>query len=139
MFEDYPSNTSAGGYANGGTLGMTYTVPKPQMFDLATYLYAQKIWSERTFGPGDRRMGVIKHIRKELNEVKKAEDGSTDLLMEWVDILILAFDGARRSGFSPEMIIQGLVLKDLINQKTKAWPDWRKMGKDEPIEHIRNK
>lgn len=133
MLEDYPSNHTISGYTNA-----TVPINKP-IFNLENYLLVQKIWSERTFGPGDRRMGVIKHIRKELNEVKKAEDGSTDLLMEWVDILILAFDGARRSGFSPEMIIQGLVLKDLINQKTKAWPDWRKMGKDEPIEHIRNK
>lgn len=49
-------------------------------------------WSEKTFGPGMRTEGITAHIRKELLEIE--EDPNS--LEEWIDVMILAFDGAWR-------------------------------------------
>jgi hypothetical protein len=54
----------------------------------------QREWSEATFGPGVRTLGVTNHIRKELEEIEKDPHD----LNEWTDVIILAFDGAWRSG-----------------------------------------
>lgn len=48
-----------------------------------------KDWSEKTFGSGNRTIGLIEHIREELKEV---QDKPYDL-KEWVDVMLLAFDG----------------------------------------------
>lgn len=58
--------------------------------DLLTYLADAIPFSFNTFGPGARTNGVIDHITKELVEVQ-ADD------KEWVDVAILALDGAWRS------------------------------------------
>ncbi len=92
----------------------------------------QKEWSTKTFGPGNRTGGVIEHIRKELREIKK---DPTDVT-EWVDVIILAFDGAWRAGFSPEQIIQSYHDKMEINYK-RSWPDWTTLSEDKAIEHVR--
>jgi hypothetical protein len=68
--------------------------------NLAGYVATQREWSERTFGPGSRHEGVVDHIKKELREIEqKPED-----VMEWVDVTILALDGAWRTGASPDHI-----------------------------------
>jgi len=95
-------------------------------------LTQQAEWSDNTFGPGERTEGVIKHIEKELEEIRK--DPSD--LVEWVDVIQLAFDGARRAGHDIDSILMTYVTKQLENQKRK-WPDWRTHPKDEPMEHIR--
>jgi len=46
---------------------------------------------------GTRTKGVIDHLRKELDEVEKEP---TDLL-EWIDLVLLALDGAWRHGYTP--------------------------------------
>ena len=92
----------------------------------------QREWSTKTFGPG-LRLGVIDHLRKELDEV--AED-PTDL-SEWVDVIILAFDGAWRSGASPEEIIEAIVAKQTKNEG-RRWPDWRTAAPGKAIEHDRS-
>lgn len=53
-------------------------------------------WSLRTFGAGDKYKGVVEHIRRELAEIE-ADPSS---LVEWVDVVMLAMDGAleRESG-----------------------------------------
>ncbi len=102
-----------------------------ETFDLARFLEAQKSWSEKTFGPGDRTFGICEHIREELNEV----ESSGGALIEWIDVVILALDGAWRSGHAPADIIEGLAFKFAANRK-RRWPDWRKFTNGEPIKHL---
>ena len=90
------------------------------------------MWSEKTFGPGDRTKGVIDHIRKELAEIEAAPGD----LEEWIDVIILAFDGAWRSGASPLQIVEALIAKQAKNE-ARTWPDWRSLPTDVAIEHIR--
>lgn len=101
-------------------------------FDLLTHLYRQHEWSERTFGPGMRTKGVVDHIRKELCEI---ESDPADIT-EWIDVVILALDGAWRAGASPEQIIETLVAKQTKNE-SRNWPDWRTADPDKAIEHDR--
>lgn len=99
-------------------------------------LMRQMAWSFDTFGPprGDQpNAGVIDHIRKEIEEVA-AEPFD---LSEWVDIIILAFDGALRAGHLPGDIIAGYHEKQSINM-TRNWPDWRTAEPGKAIEHIRD-
>jgi hypothetical protein len=58
-------------------------------FDLITHLQQQRAFSEHTFGPGERTIGVLDHIRKELREI---ETDPTDL-EEWIDVVLLALRG----------------------------------------------
>ena len=102
-------------------------------FDLATHLQRQRDWSARTFGPGSRVKGVVDHIRKELREI---ESDPADLT-EWIDVVILALDGAWRSGATPEQIIAALVAKQTKNEG-RQWPDWRTMSADVAICHTPN-
>jgi hypothetical protein len=101
-------------------------------FDFLLHLYNKKEWSLRTFGPGSRHKGIVAHIRKELEEIER--DPSD--LEEWIDVVILALDGAWRTGASPEMIVACLQAKTIKNMK-RTWQDWRKLTEDDPIEHVR--
>lgn len=89
-------------------------------------------FSFATFGPGPRTAGVIDHIRKELIEI---EADPLDL-GEWVDVIILAIDGAWRAGHEPEEIIAAIKAKQAKNE-ARAWPDWRTANTDKAIEHVR--
>jgi hypothetical protein len=102
-------------------------------FDLAAHLRRQRDFSEQTFGPGARTQGVIDHIRKELMEI---EADPADI-MEWVDVIILAFDGAWRAGWEPDAIVQAIVEKQTRNE-ARQWPDWRTADPNAAIEHIRS-
>ncbi len=102
--------------------------------DLATHLARQRAFSEATFGPGRRVAGVCDHIAKELVEIRDS-DGA---LAEWVDVIILALDGALRSGATPEQIIEAIVAKQTKNEG-RTWPDWRTADPDKAIEHDRSK
>jgi len=105
---------------------------RPITFDLVAHLTRQQAFSARTFGPGMRTQGVVDHIRKELIEVlAKPED-----LSEWIDVAILALDGAWRTGATPEQIITALVAKQTKNEG-RQWPDWHTMPVDQAIEHVR--
>jgi len=101
-------------------------------FDLRAHLHRQREWSERTFGPGQRSQGVVDHIRKELSEIEAAPGD----LAEWIDVAILAFDGAWRAGHTPDQIIAALVAKQTKNE-ARQWPDWRSQPLDKAIEHVR--
>lgn len=102
-------------------------------FDLVAHLGRQRAFSERTFGPGARTRGVVDHIRKELAEI---EADPTDV-MEWVDVVILAFDGAWRAGWEPAAIVAAIVAKQEKNER-RRWPDWRAADPDKAIEHDRS-
>lgn len=100
--------------------------------DLVAHLRRQQAWSEATFGPGDRTAGNVAHIRKELAEI---EADPADIA-EWVDVILLALDGAWRAGWTPEEIAGALVAKQALNE-ARLWPDWRTAPRDKAIEHAR--
>lgn len=104
---------------------------KPAVID-AAHLARQRDFSHHTFGPGRRTKGVVAHIRKELQEI---EDDPTDIT-EWVDVVILALDGAWRAGWEPQQIIDAIKAKQARNE-ARTWPDWRTASEDQPIEHDR--
>ena len=98
----------------------------------AAHLAHQRAWSERTFGPGPRTLGVTDHIRKELAEIL-ADPADW---REWIDVVILALDGAWRAGAEPQQIIDAIREKQAINE-ARDWPDWRTASPDAAIEHVR--
>lgn len=101
--------------------------------NLIEHLRRQREFSERTFGPGTRAQGVVDHIRKELREIE-ADPGD---LSEWVDVVLLAFDGAWRQGYEPEEIAAAIAAKQAKNEARK-WPDWRTAEPGKAIEHVRS-
>jgi hypothetical protein len=101
-------------------------------FDLRLYILTQIAWSLKTFGPEERTAGLVDHIKKELKEVEATPHD----LEEWIDIVILALDGAWRAGHSSEQIIAQLVDKQAEN-RARAWPDWRTAEPGKAIEHVR--
>ena len=100
--------------------------------DMVGILARQREFSDRTFGPGQRTAGLLAHIRKELAEIEAAPLD----LEEWIDVAILAFDGAGRTGASASEIVRAYVTK-LATNEAREWPDWRGLGQDQPIEHVR--
>jgi hypothetical protein len=107
-------------------------VQTPLTFDLFAQLIRQRAWSERTFGPGLRSQGILDHIGKELTEIAAAP---TDL-REWIDVVLLALDGAWRTGATTAEIIATLAEKQAENE-ARDWPDWRTSDPSKAIEHIR--
>lgn len=101
-------------------------------FDLVAHLEHQRQFSLKTFGPGARTKGVVDHIRKELSEIEAAPDD----VEEWVDVIILAFDGAWRAGWEPKDIVRAIVAKQAKNEQ-RNWPDWRTSDPNKAIEHVR--
>jgi hypothetical protein len=97
------------------------------------HLTRQMLWSAKTFGPGHRTLGVTDHIAKELDEIRA---DPLDL-GEWVDVIILAFDGAWRAGHQPQQIIDAIKAKQARNE-ARTWPDWRAFSEDQAIEHDRS-
>lgn len=106
-------------------------------FDLVQHLHRQVEFSARTFGPGQRTAGVCDHIRKELAEVQADAAAGVHTLPEWVDVIILALDGAWRSGATPEQIVAAIVAKQAKNEG-RRWPDWRTADPNKAIEHDRS-
>jgi len=102
-------------------------------FDLRQYIRRQMDWSARTFGPAKRTVGIINHITKELEEIRKEPHD----IEEWVDVMILAMDGAWRAGANPEQITE-ILLRKQVKNFTREWPDWREVSEDSAIEHIRD-
>ncbi len=102
-------------------------------FDLVGFMYAQSKFSDEVFGPGRRTKGVCNHIRKELTEI---ENDPLDL-EEWADVVLLALDGAWRTGKPIEDFVATLNAKFEKN-KARKWPDWRLCSEDTPIEHDRS-
>ncbi|HEX7866552.1 MAG TPA: dATP/dGTP pyrophosphohydrolase domain-containing protein [Variovorax sp.] len=105
-------------------------VGRSHSFDLVEHLKRQMVFSAETFGPGVRTKGVIDHIRKELTEI---EENPRDL-EEWIDVMLLACDGAWRTGASAEQIVAGLAMK-LHKNQSRTWPDWRTANLDQAIQH----
>jgi hypothetical protein len=103
----------------------------PAVID-AAHLRRQKEWAKQTFGPGQRHLGILDHISKELKEIEDAPDD----LYEWVDVMILALDGALNAGWEPQEVIDAIHEKQTRNE-ARTWPDWRTVEPGKAIEHIR--
>lgn len=103
-----------------------FNAPKPAID--STLLGQQRDWSRATFGDGPRTVGLIKHIEKELDEIR---DDPLDVV-EWVDVMILAVDGAWRAGFEPQQIIDAYRAK-LEKNYARQWP--KPTSQDEPVFH----
>lgn len=98
---------------------------------LETYLERQREWSRKVFGSGKRTLGLLQHIEKEIVEVKQNPED----VMEWVDIIILALDGAWRAGYTPEQVVKSLSKKQAINF-ARTWPT--PISEDKAVEHVRS-
>jgi hypothetical protein len=111
------------------------------MTDLEAHIRRQMAFSRATFGPGERRKGVIDHIRKELDEIE-AGDGDPK---EWVDVVILALDGLWRSLHFGKNVswpnVPGtadyLIIGKQSRNEQREWPDWRTADPEKAIEHVR--
>jgi hypothetical protein len=97
--------------------------------NLFEFINRQRRWSKNTFGDGARTEGILKHIEKEILEVR---DAPSDL-SEWCDIVILALDGAWRAGHSPAEICRALESKQAKNM-TRVY---LRTSDDVPSEHVR--
>lgn len=128
-----PIERSGGALLESNTCQMHNRPNEVSTFDLITHLNRQKEFSEKTFGPGMRTAGVIDHIRKELEEVSATPND----LEEWVDLVLLSFDGAWRSGHTPEQIAAGIETKQTKNEG-RTWPDWRTADPDKGIQHVKS-
>ena len=104
-------------------------------FSLAAFFETRKAWSIETFGPAYIYKRVVAHIRKELLEIEAKPDD----LEEWVDVALMAMDGAwRAAGADGDGFVAALLAKAAKNMK-RTWPDWRTMNQDAPIEHVRSR
>jgi hypothetical protein len=98
---------------------------------LTVLLETQAAWSKRTFGDRERTAGILKHIEKELDEIRANPKDAT----EWIDVALLAFDGAWRSaGITPSEVALRLIDKVQL-VRSRQYP--AEGPEDEPIEHIR--
>jgi len=97
--------------------------------NLFAFLCKQKRWSKETFGDTPRTEGLLRHIEKEVQEVR----ANPDDLSEWCDIIILAFDGMWRRGATPAQICSALVKKQAVNMART----YTRTPDDVPSEHVR--
>ncbi len=103
------------------------TIPiTPELQDLLDRLFA---WSYTTFGPSEDGYGCAAHLAKEAEEVK---DNPSDIL-EWADCFMLLVDGARRSGYSFQELMEAVEHKFAICQTRK----WLPPNAEGVIEHDR--
>lgn len=73
-------------------------------FVLLHYIQRQNDWSARVF-PNKTVHSITSHIRK---EIKQELQPHPQDLIEWIDVVILAFDGAYTDGFTPQQIVRAL-------------------------------
>jgi hypothetical protein len=99
---------------------------------LRRILSRQREWSLRTFGPGRRTQGLLRHIEEECAEV----DQSNHDLSECIDVMILALDLCWRSGEDIDQIELALHAKMTANEARK-WPPVGSIGEDAKINHVR--
>lgn len=113
--------------------------------DLEKHLLRHMAFSHATFGPGERRNGVIDHIKKEIKEIAESNGQAT----EWVDVVILALDGlTRRLAYcngersDPERVAETacrMIVGKQGRNEARIWPDWRTMDPEKAIEHDRTR
>jgi hypothetical protein len=101
------------------------------MSSIETYLARHWAWSLGAFGPGRQTAGILEHLGKEIAEISAKPDDLT----EWVDVMILAFDGYLRHGGTVEGLMRDLEAKQAENF-ARRWPP---AGDGEhAVEHLRD-
>jgi len=95
----------------------------------ALWAEAKLAWSYKTFGKAERAEGVCQHIESELAEIR-ADPYDVE---EWADVILLAIDGACRSGNTPRMVTEAMIEKQKKNV-ARNWPPISKENK--PTFHI---
>ncbi|WP_457939344.1 dATP/dGTP pyrophosphohydrolase domain-containing protein [Mesorhizobium sp. 10J20-29] len=88
-------------------------------------------WSYATFGSGRQTTGLIRHIQKELEEIRQSPDD----LSEWVDVMLLALDGYLRHGGTVENALRDMQAKQDKNL-ARRWV--AATDESTPVEHNRS-
>lgn len=94
------------------------------------------MWSDETFGPDDRRLGMIAHLKKEVVELEEGLSRSARAPViqdELADCMMLLLDIASHSGLSANDLLFSVSAKLVINKNRK----WGSPNPDGSIEHIR--
>lgn len=68
---------------------------------------------------------ILDHICHELNEIETAPLD----LEKWINVALLALNGARRAGHSPEEIAVALACKQ-DQSETSEWSNWRTISRN---------
>lgn len=102
-----------------------------RVYDFRDFWREHAEWSQSTFGRDSERgpTGPLKHLAK---EVQEALSDPTDIT-EYADLVLLAFDAARRAGLTHNGLLTACRNKLAVN-KARQWP---KASGDEPVEHVR--
>lgn len=110
---------------------LTARLAEAEARDLVAELRDRLIpWSRKTFGDGMRTVGICKHIEKELDEIRE----NPFSVEEWIDVAILALDGAWRTSVTAEEAVD-VLFKKLAKIRTRTYP--MPVSDDEPSEHVR--
>jgi hypothetical protein len=86
-------------------------------------------WSRATFGEGYRMVAILQHIRDELAEVKAKPDDP----VEWIDVALLALDGAWRCRNLDADSVMALMVEKMRKNRTRKWAP---VTGDEPCRHV---
>lgn len=97
--------------------------------DLAGFIDDKALWSRRVFGDEITTTGIVNHIRKELIEIEEKPND----IVEYIDVIFLALDGASRAGYSGKEIVAAWRAKHAKNLSRR----WEKT-KDGHSEHVRD-
>ena len=104
----------------------------------------QAEFSRKTFGQGAVTERVLNHIEEEMDEVRNAKTPE-DQMEEWIDIIILAFDGAWRHAHYelgiPFPKLDKFIERNLAEKwdrvMKRKWPDHRTLKHSEPVRHVK--
>jgi hypothetical protein len=102
------------------------------LMNIKEYVEQQINWSKSTFADHPNLDSILSHIEEEIAEIR---ENPTDPY-EWIDIIILALEGAWRiAGLTPEEVALYLRSKQEINSQ-RSWPDITTYPKGKPIGHL---
>jgi NTP pyrophosphatase (non-canonical NTP hydrolase) len=88
-------------------------------------------WSDQTFGSDDRTIGILNHLKEEVDEAIEAKkdfeaepNGLTQQRMasEFADCLILILDAARKSELNTDLLMQAAEYKMQVNRNREWQP-----------------
>jgi len=86
-------------------------------------------WSDGAFGTEDRTLGILNHLKEEVEEVIDAKNNYEDdptglsqqkMASEFADCLILLLDAARKSNLNTDLLMQAAEYKMKIN-RSREW------------------
>lgn len=112
------------------------------MTSFEQHLVRQMVFSKSTWGPGARTLGVLDHLKKEIEEVEQS-NGSA---VEWVDVAILALDGLTRQLWASSEYSQSadsvaatavnMIIGKQGRNEVRTWPSWHDSDPDKAMERV---